>query len=371
MDTMAETEGRPLSSRSFSFLSRTGPPDALWDAKVRELAFRSMSLGAILGFYKALPGAMRFDPELTRTADVVRHVIIPASASRTCAFADLPHLGTQVPPTRMVTHNWSNRFCSLVAAVVADALQLATYADIEARLEPGLIDELLSDLEDDGLLGLTYWICAFCVNQHTLICGPGPEPDAADVEEHAAWLDRLDTCRQYAEKKGYSLCHCSRAKVFNTTPPTVESGESALCEANKFPEMMELLSKAVPDFSQLVVVDKDFRLFQRAWCVAELAQARACGITQRIKISSQEDLDRHRPALKRLDVSRMQASRPEDVAMILAKIPDVASFNAELQALVCDDSKGLLAMWDVEKQMQKLMMMGQLVSQRDSRLRLM
>ena len=43
---------------------------------------------------------------------------------------------------------------------------------------------------------------------------------------------------------------------------------------NKFDEMMAFLAARDPEFCQVVAVDSDFGVFTRAWCMAEVAQAR-------------------------------------------------------------------------------------------------
>jgi len=107
---------------------------------------------------------------------------------------------------------------------------------------------------------------------------------------------------------------------------------------NKFDDMMSLLQKESPEFTQLVAVDKKFVLFSRAWCVAELVEASLSCIPQNVQIFSHRqfdiksaDLDLYKK-LARLTVSECEASRPEDKEAILARIPDLSEFDAHLQA---------------------------------------
>jgi len=141
-------------------------------AKVEELAGRGFTLRALLRFYGDLPSYMpHYDPERSTTNDVVRQVIIPRSAAAKTAFADLMH-SKDAPrfPAVMVTHNWGNLFCHLIAAIVADALGSPFFFNIVSRLDGRYLDALLAELEEQGVSERTYWVCAFSVNQHVSIC---------------------------------------------------------------------------------------------------------------------------------------------------------------------------------------------------------
>lgn len=106
---------------------------------------------------------------------------------------------------------------------------------------------------------------------------------------------------------------------------------------NKFREMIRYLSQADPDFQQVVVVDGDFKLFTRAWCVAELAVAHDMGMAQHMKVPSVEVLEAHEQQLWGLRIQDMSASRPEDKEEILRSIEDVEAFNNALQQLLFQD----------------------------------
>ena len=109
---------------------------------------------------------------------------------------------------------------------------------------------------------------------------------------------------------------------------------------NKFDDMMVFLTHRVPEFKQVVAVDCDFTIFSRAWCVAELVQASAEQIPQRVQVFSRRHFDiRAEDAetylkLATLSVARCEASRPEDKEAILARIPNVAEFDMNLQSII-------------------------------------
>jgi len=141
-----------------------------------------------------------------------------------------------------------------------------------------------------------------------------------------------------------------------------------LCELNKFDDMMDLLARKMPGFVQVVAVDRQFDLFTRAWCVAELAQANASKIKQAMKFYSRADIKRNEQKLRDMDVRKMQASRPEDVEMILKKIEDPVTFNADVLRMIFDEKEGLLTKWEAESHMGKLATVGRLVVVRRNRL---
>ena len=103
---------------------------------------------------------------------------------------------------------------------------------------------------------------------------------------------------------------------------------------NKFDHMMAYLVARDASFEQVVAVDADFNLFTRAWCVSELAKAFVTGMKQSLKLLNVRSLQKHKEALEGLRIENMQASRPEDIADILADIPDKALFNGFLQRMI-------------------------------------
>ena len=76
----------------------------------------------------------------------------------------------------------------------------------------------------------SYWVCAFCVNQHAGICGGNPyhSTDAVTGEEHP-------------------VCDCGLPKAFNTTEPMLDDGRSIPCEMNTSisPSIVRIILKEV------------------------------------------------------------------------------------------------------------------------------
>ena len=88
------------------------------------------------------------------------------------------------------------KFTHLIAAVLADALDVEKYdeiADLLTQREFGTLNAKL--LVASGKLDVRYWICAFSVNQHAGICGSPPPTDSTG---HAI-----------------APCHCSTPKHFD------------------------------------------------------------------------------------------------------------------------------------------------------------
>lgn len=188
----------------------------------------------------------------------------------------------------MVTHHWANRFRDLVAAVVADALHLSRWDSVAQHLSNANDVEMLRErLAETGTLDSQYWICALCINQHASICG-----NSMGVRDTVTG-DVLPSC------------DCSTPKYFNDHP--VE------CELNKFDCMMKHLHRRyAQDFLQVVAIDKDFNLFSRAWCVAELVEAYNSHMDQHVMLHSPTVLEEHSGQLSSLKVENCAASRPED-----------------------------------------------------------
>lgn len=299
-----------------------------WWAKVEELSQRGVTLEALLHFYRGLgvDYMTNFNPDVHTTKDVVRAAIIPLSAERACAMAQVMMGGEKVLPKNMVTHNWSNLFKFLVAGIVADALGSADFG-IVADFLSWDIDLLLGMLGRKGKLQETYWICAFSISQHDSICGSNPYSDVDPVSRAV-----------------HKTCPCNKRKYFNTDGTLDPEGRSVECELNKFDDVMALLAASNPYFSQIICVDGSFDLFTRAWCIAEIAEAFYLGMRQRVQVLSRKRAEKHEPMLRALRVEDMQASRREDVEQILAKIPDKAKFNSKLQEMLFGHT-GLLNLW--------------------------
>ena len=61
---------------------------------------------------------------------------------------------------------------------------------------------------------------------------------------------------------------------------------------NKFDDMMAYLAHACVGFLQVVAIDRNFMIFSRAWCVAELVQADASDLEQHMMIHSPSALEK-------------------------------------------------------------------------------
>merc|ERR1719284_430292 len=286
-----------------------------WTGVVCELAHRGFTLEALLNFYLELGRDLMewFDPEQSTTGDVVRGAIIPASSlspDRNVSLAEVMMDGVPTLPERMVTHNWSNLFCHLVAAIIADALEIRSYEQIVHLLqtEPR---ELFKELRLRNVLGITYWVCAFSVNQHRGICGKSFERDKVSRQKHA-------------------VCKCTTPKYF----------EGPSCEMNKFDHMMGFIAHHQRGFRQVVAVDAKFELFWRAWCVAELVKGKELRIMQCMKLHSNEKLAKHWSKLENVKVQKCSASRPEDKQHILSMIPSFTAFNKDLRQLILGNIQG-------------------------------
>jgi len=317
-----------------------GDEGQLWDETVRRLAQRSIDVGSLLAFYRKLGSSYvpHFDPMLHTTRDVVRQAIIPASRVGSCgvAYADVVQKGDGRLPETMVTHTWDNLFVHLVAAVVADALELSDYEAVAERIMAGQLDWIEERLRRGSLLEKTYWICAFCVNQHASICGGFPQAPKPGTPAFVRWnSERHDPVTGDV----HGRCPCTQPKKFN---------DASECELNKFDDMMALLCHERPGFRQLIAVDQHFDLFTRAWCVAELVQAHRAEIPQSVRVLSSQVLDVNADdfgiyvKLATLTVKTCAASRIEDRDAILKRIPDLEEFDAQLQALIFGQ-RGLFA----------------------------
>jgi len=304
----------------------------VWEAKVRELASRSVEVGALLDFHAQLgtPSVMpHYAPFRSTTTDVVRQVVIPATRTGTGGVSYAEMFSDSGAPQCMVTHTWSNLFIDLVAAVVAHACGLQDYSRIADRLAAGGHEALKKDLEARGALRWKYWICALCVNQHAGICGSFGREPTPGTQAHDRWDEAR---RDSVTKEVFTCCACQQPKHLNDNPD--------LCELNKFDAMMRVLKGDAPGFCQLVAVDRNFGVFSRAWCVAELVQAHEAGMPQYIQLPSCEGLRDDAQDLSlyiqltSLTVAEAEATLPEDRDAILAKIPDIPLFDAHLQTLI-------------------------------------
>lgn len=189
-------------------------------------------------------------------------------------------------------------------------------------------------LLSSGKASLPYWICAFAVNQHLGICNYIPEGEKDAVTGLP-----------------FKACACQ--------VPKVTSGSR--CEMNKFDDMMERLFQNDASFAQIVAVDRQFSLFQRAWCVAELVAAQSMNMMQHVKLHSQSTLHLHASKLGDFNVTDMKATRAEDVDEILCKIPDKEAFNTSVKRLIFDPKSGLLSSWLEMESSQQMSEAGRLL----------
>jgi len=305
-----------LAKRARQQASFSSSSDPRWQAQVQDLACRAITVEVLLDFYQGLGrDYMRgFNPDRHTTSDVVRQAIIPLSASAGSDMANVLMQGQRMLPAAMVSHTWRGRFRDLVAAVVANGLGEQEYGRIGNLLDSDV--DLIKHWISRGCgLQRTYWICAFCVNQHKSICSP--------------------TVQQTDSVTGALVppCGCGCPKFLNTDAPCRADGSSIQCEMNKFGDMMAWLAAKDSSFTHVLALDLDLDLLQRAWCVAEAAESYIMGMSQYMKVSSLSNIRRKWAKVKMLRVEDMSASRPEDVAEILQRIPNKEEFNTQIQKL--------------------------------------
>jgi hypothetical protein len=306
-------------------------------AVVRDLAQRAMTAKSLLDFYKGplRERMLNFDCAKTTTANVVYEVILPMTSDprrseRPCAYAT--EFGTSAFPDKMVTHNWGNLFAHLITAVIADALQEATYDRIAQKLamEAGPA-ELLAELESKGAGGHTYWICAFSVNQHVSIC------ECCEKSQHFQNGDPRCEMDKFDEMMALLRIRDRKTSVssINQSSESIRSSEQ-VSESNRSSAMSQS-GESKTRFGQVIAVDREFELFSRAWCLAEIAQAKRSHIPQSMKVFSFENIDHHFGKMENLDVRQCNASRAEDKAHILKKIESYTSiekFNTDVRLQV-------------------------------------
>ena len=343
---MAKVERSQGSHRSWkvekaehSRNQQTSHEDLNWTRKVEELSMRGMTLRSLLQFYQENLPSMpdwKYAPREHKTRDVVRRAIIPLTSREECAFS-VSAFNKDGPKRAqvMVTHNWGNSFSDLLAAVLSDALQECSFS-LPAELlqeECAFLQDLLAKM---GRLDETYWVCAFAVNQHISICHSNP-------------YDRDPFTNQL-----HPVCHCNSTNIIDP------DGRSASSEINKFDDMMSLLA-TTGGCRQVIAVDKSLDLFHRAWCVAEIAEAKRLQMDQSLKLLSKATLQERAWTLENLDVRNMRASSEKDKELILGKIQDVDDFNAELQVLIFDPKSGLVATWNAMDSLQQIGEVGRLI----------
>ena len=226
----------------------------------------------------------------------------------------------------------------MLAAIISDAFQESSFT-----LAANLLDEdcafVCEILAQSGRLDDTYWICAFAVNQHICICHKNPyDRDPLTNELHP-------------------VCSCSSVNLVDP------DGRSTASEVNKFDDMMHHLVEA-GSCKQVIAVDESLDLFQRAWCVAEIAEAKRLQMNQALKVTSKATILQRAQSLANLDITNMRAACDADKKLILEKIENsmsIKQFNAELRSLIFDPKSGLLASWHAMDSAQQLAEVGRLV----------
>merc|ERR1711879_233488 len=112
------------------------------------------------------------------------------------------------------------------------------------------------------------------------------------------------------------------------------------CELNKFDDVMTFLQHNSDDFCQVIAVDRDFSVFSRIWCIAELCEAYFSCIPQKVVLRSAERLRDDNSGidlylrLAALTVADAEATRPEDKKAILSRIDNIPAFDAQLQVII-------------------------------------
>lgn len=311
--------------------------NAEWDETVCSLANRSIELADILDLYDDLASQCceempHYDPEHSTTNDVVRQVIIPRSrqGSSGDAYALLVSKRS-MPPDRMVTHCWDKPFLHIVAAAVADAQHLTVYGLIAKELAERGSQDIRRTLRDQGTLRMSFWICAFCVNQHAHICH-GQTTDEPPDSSSEAWKRWDGLRRDSTTNELLPTCSCSHPKYTSAHHP-------ARCELNKFDYVMGLMSRNFHGIRHLVVSDRELKIFSRAWCVAELVESHASGMPVNFCVESASfmnvlgDLETY-TRVANVRVQDCLASREEDKEFILKRIPEKERFNAQLQKII-------------------------------------
>jgi hypothetical protein len=147
-----------------------------------------------------------------------------------------------------------------------------------------------------------YWICPFSVNQHAVGC---------------KWL-----CG----------CTCTVAKndkLFDEDK-----------EINKFDDMMKYMKLEIicqqknTRLKQVMACDENFIMLRRLWCVAECVEAEDSLIPQTVKIKTAGTLKHSWEKIHNFDVKKSEATDPNDIAMVMAKIHDPPVFNKKLRSLM-------------------------------------
>ncbi|CAE7332955.1 unnamed protein product [Symbiodinium necroappetens] len=238
------------------------------------------------------------------------------------AYASTVNNGLPCMPLKMVTHSWRNKFCFLLAAILADALNREKYDEIARLLAERQLGKLVQDLFRAGKLDVAYWVCAFSVNQHTGICAT-PPPTIGVTGQPSEEMNKFDDMMAYL--KTYHRQH-------GGTDLRAPEALVASCRSH----VAVALARYQPEarLEQVVALEKAVKMHSSA--------------------SRDHCLDR----LVHLDVSNAASPREslfEDRAncavmeLVLSKITDVDAFNDDLQkplALRAEETRNPPRGWD-------------------------
>jgi hypothetical protein len=120
---------------------------------------------------------------------------------------------------------------------------------------------------------------------------------------------------------------------------------------DKFDQMMKLLAtrnaperagkdfetNGLTPFGEVIAVDRKFDLFNRAWCVAEIAEAEKNDMKHFLYVASEENIRENLGKIESFDVNECSATRWEDKKCILESIKQQAggieAFNQNMRRL--------------------------------------
>lgn len=231
-----------------------------------------MSVERVLHFYHNLfIDIYRMRDGVTTTKEVVRDIIIPATAELGSSWVDA-YAEDDSPFDEVVhvVHSWAMHFSDLVNTILS-------HASGGQRQDVGKSYAESCDMYKT-VLSKRYWVCCWCVNQHRTVC-----------------------------KEEYYNCRCSTPTYDDTMPE---------CECNKFDDVAAQL-RFNRNGRMIVALDKKMQALQRAWCVDEVHYALDTGMDVRPSFSSFPGV----PEMTnyRCNVASCDA-RPTDKTRILAKV---------------------------------------------------
>ncbi len=90
-------------------------------------------------------------------------------------------------------------------------------------------------------------------------------------------------------------------------------------------------------FRQLIVLDRSFKILQRAWCLAEVHSGASVRIKQSICISDQSSTDGFIEALRGIDIEAAATSMLPDKDLLLRLVehqPGIPEFNKAVRAVI-------------------------------------